>query len=159
MSKITIADELKALEKDGVIIPEEVVAFAANHRESLCAAHFTWDNTEAATKQRLTEARNLIRTVKVQMTVNRLSLTVVGYVRDPDNEAGKSAYCSVAKIKSDKHAAHEVLIDELKRVNNACERAKRLAKYFENPEVLDEIKARSDALIDELSRPTEGGIA
>jgi hypothetical protein len=51
---------------DGILRPEAVVDFAADPETAL-HAHFTWDDTEAAHKYRLWQAREIIR-VQVQVT-------------------------------------------------------------------------------------------
>mgnify|MGYP001589404350 CR=1 FL=1 len=53
-------ERLRQASKDGVLHPEAVVR-AAEPEKSPLHRFFTWDDTEAARKQRLMEARHLIR--------------------------------------------------------------------------------------------------
>ena len=59
-----VREALTALAKSGggVLLPEAVVE-AARDKDSPLHSHFDWNNTEAAAKWRLHQARNLIRVV------------------------------------------------------------------------------------------------
>ena len=127
MSLKDVALELRFLERaNGVLIPEDVVR-AAQPPESPLHNHFTWDDSEAAHKQRIHEARTLIRTVKVEITVREVPLTVCGYIRDPEADAGQAGYRNITVVRSEEDLARAAIVDEMKRVSNAVGRAKRLA--------------------------------
>lgn len=52
---------LAATAPGGLLKPEAIVDWAAANPQSALYQEFTWDNDEAARKQRISEARNLIR--------------------------------------------------------------------------------------------------
>ncbi len=127
MSVENVAERLLELERvNGRLAPADVVD-AARDPESPLHSHFTWDDTEAAEKYRLSQARTLIRTVKLEITVRDVPLSVVGYVRDPDADAKTAGYRSVMSLRSEEDAARAAIVDEMKRVGNAVRRAKGLA--------------------------------
>lgn len=142
MAKVEIAERLRELEQaNGRLIPSDVVEEARNP-ESPLHSHFEWDNSEAATKYRLLQAGVLIRSVKLEITVRDVPLSVVGYVRDPDLDTKTAGYRNVINIRSEEDAARSAIIDEMKRVSNAVRRAKSLAAvlgFVEDIERIDEL--------------------
>jgi hypothetical protein len=57
---MTILEELQKIEaKNGILKPEDVVEYAANKRTAL-HSHFTWDDSIAAQKYRIWQARQII---------------------------------------------------------------------------------------------------
>ena len=69
--------EIKASSTNGRIMPEEVVATAA-HPDSELHRFFQWDDSEAAEKYRLMQARSLIRSIPVS------------YIKQKKGEVGKA---------------------------------------------------------------------
>lgn len=127
MSIEKVAERLRELERDnGRLIPADIVE-AARDPGSPLHSHFTWDDSEAAEKYRLMQARTLIRTVKLEVTVRDVPLSVVGYVRDPDADSKTAGYRNVAKLRTEEDSARAAIVDEMKRVSNAVRRAKGLA--------------------------------
>lgn len=61
-----IREELEAIAKSGVLTPEEVVSAARNPNSSM-HDQFNWDDQEAAHAHRLQQARQLIKTVTVEV--------------------------------------------------------------------------------------------
>ncbi len=66
MDAQTVGEELEAIREAnaGRLMPDDVLQYAANPKSPLNAA-FTWDDSLAAEKYRLDEARNLIRNVLI----------------------------------------------------------------------------------------------
>jgi flagellar basal body rod protein FlgC len=114
-------------QNQGRVEPETVVNEARSKRSPL-HSHFTWDDTEAAQKQRLHEARVLIRSVRIEVVVNETTVRRIGYVRDPRKPTHEQGYVSVAKIKTSKELAREVLVEEFGRAAAALRRAVEVAK-------------------------------
>ena len=108
----TQAERLAELAKQngGRLTPELVVADAENEDSPLHSA-FTWDDSEAAAKWRIEEARTLIRSVRLEMTVEERQIRCVAYVHDPARETGEAGYVSVLKVR--KPGAVEVVRAEL----------------------------------------------
>lgn len=95
---------LEALERDGRLTPESVVEVARSESHPL-HSYFTWDDSVAAHKYRVDQARVLIRTVKVQLIVEERNVRVVRYVRDPEAEADQQGYVSVERLRTDSEGA------------------------------------------------------
>jgi hypothetical protein len=140
----TVAEIIRSLERDhGRLLPADVVTAAADP-ESPLHDHFTWDDTAAAIRYRLFQARALIRTVKLEITVHEVPLSVVCYVRDPELDSKHSGYRNVMALRSEEDNARAAIVDEMKRVANAVRRAKTIAA------VLGFVKEVNQ--IDELAR-------
>lgn len=106
---------------------------------------FTWDIEKAAYKQLLHEARQLIRSVKIEFKIESVKVNTVAYVRDPDKPSDEPGYISVDKVKSDREASRLILIDEFRRAGSALRRAQRLAKYFELENQVNELSEKIDS--------------
>lgn len=87
---MSVQEELESIrqEGNGVLRPEAVVAFARNPKTAL-HRYFTWDDTEAANKYRLWQAREVIR-VQVQITNQNVGpiRTYVSLVEDRKGDGG-----------------------------------------------------------------------
>lgn len=139
MSTENVAERLLELERDnGRLAPADVVD-AARDPTSPLHSHFTWDDSEAAEKYRLMQARTLIRTVKLEITIRDVPLSVVGYVRDPEADAKTAGYRNVARLRTEEDAARAAIVDEMKRVSNAVRRAKGLALVLGVKEDIEQI--------------------
>jgi hypothetical protein len=121
-----IEDALRELERENRLLPADVVE-KARDPDSPLHSHFEWDNTAAAEKYRLVQARTLIRTVKLMVTVHDVPVSVSYYVRDPEADAQQAGYRSVVSLRSEEDAARNAVIDAMKRVSNAVRHAKELA--------------------------------
>lgn len=126
MSTARIVAAIRQLERDGRLAPADVVAEASDPASPL-HDYFEWDDSEAARKYRLSQARTLIRSIKVEITVREIPLTVVGYVRDPDLSVRDPGYRNVIQLRTEEESARLAVLDEMKRVSDAVKRAKRLA--------------------------------
>lgn len=159
MSSEKIVSRLLELERDnGRLAPADVVE-AARNPESPLHSHFTWDDSEAAEKYRLMQARTLIRTVKLEITVRDVPLSVVGYVRDPEADAKTAGYRNVARLRTDEDAARAAIIDEMKRVSNAVRRAKGLAAVLGVVEDIEQIDALARGISDRVAGADQPGAA
>jgi hypothetical protein len=119
-----VAARLRALEKpDGQILESDVVADASDP-SSPCHTYFEWDDTEAAHSHRLQQARQLIRRVKVIVTVHRIDIRAPKYVKDFKNLAG---YRHVEMVAREEDTKRATLIYEMQRIVAAVNRAKATA--------------------------------
>jgi hypothetical protein len=122
-----VAEILLGLERDnGRLLPVDVVE-AARPEDSPLHSRFEWDDTEAAVKYRLSQARALIRTVKIDVVVHEIPLSVTGYVRDPDADARAAGYRSVVSLRTEEDSARAAIVNEMTRVAAAVRRAKAVA--------------------------------
>lgn len=146
-----VAEALRALEKDaGRLIPADVVD-AARRPDSPLHSHFEWDDSAAAEKFRLDQARALIRTVKIEVTVREVPLQVCSYVRDPDADTADAGYRSVVKLRSEQDSARAAIVEEMKRVANAVRRAKSLAAVLGMTDEFTQIDAMVRTLSERVS--------
>lgn len=142
-----VKNALLALEQDGRLVPADVVEAARDPRSPL-HSHFEWDDSTAAEKYRIEQARTLIRSVKVEVTVREVPLSAVAYVRDPEAAPKDAGYRNVMKLRTEEDAARAAIVDEMKRVSNAVRRAKALAAILGMTNEIDQI----DALAEQVSR-------
>lgn len=117
----------RELERDmGCLLPSDIVEDGKNP-DSPLHSYFEWDNDVCGERYRLDQARTLIRSIRVEVTIRDIPLSVVGYVRDPDKETRDGGYRNVLTLRSDEDSARAAIVDEMKRVSNAVKRAKTLA--------------------------------
>lgn len=155
MSIEKVVDSLRELERDnGRLLPGDVVE-AARAPESPLHSHFNWDDSDAAEKYRLMQARTLIRTVKLEITVRDVPLSVVGYVRDPEADAKTAGYRNVARLRTEEDAARAAIVDEMKRVANAVRRAKGLAAVLGVAADIEQIETIARGVSDRITSSAE----
>jgi hypothetical protein len=131
-----VADRLERLEQEnGDLKPVDVVEDA---RDPTSPLHdfFEWDNDAAAQQYRLSQARLLIRRVKIQVTVHEIPMDVMRYVRDPD-EPG--SYANIVRVRNDEDRSRRTVLDEMNRVSKAAKRARSVAAVLGTVEQVDEI--------------------
>jgi len=135
------AAELKQLEnRAGKLTPEQVVNAAADESSALHSC-FTWDDSEAAAKWRIEEARELIRSVRIETVIEERTIRSVAYVHDPARETGEAGYVSVLKVR--KPEAVEVVRTELNAIAALLERCAGIAaaKADAVPGMADKVRA------------------
>jgi hypothetical protein len=122
-----IAARLEKIAKlnGGRVTPDAVLADAQNAKSPL-HDQFEWDDTVAARQYRLQQARELIRSVKVEITTNTKTVSTVRYVRDP-SAGEEQGYVEVAKLRDDRSLAAEALAAEVRQANALVARARSLA--------------------------------
>lgn len=123
-----VADQLRLLESEQGRLDPVAVVDAARDPASPLHAYFEWDDTEAARQHRLGQARQLIRRVKIEVTVRDVPVEVVRYVRDKDD--GADGYRDILKVRDDADIARATIIDEMSRVSKAARRAKAVASVL-----------------------------
>lgn len=135
-----ITEALEAIrkrDKDGLLKPEAVVR-AARNKESPLHRLFEWDDKKAAHAWRLEQARELIRSVRVDVEVEEKTITTVAYLHDPELPAGVQGYVNIMSLKSDEERAHAACVDEFMRAAAAMRRAHEISFVLE---MKDEIQA------------------
>jgi hypothetical protein len=129
-----IGQELERLRAEkGTLRPEDVLEAAADPASPLHVA-FSWDDSEAAQKWRLTEARKLIVSVRVLNSPAGRPTTAFVSVRTP--EAGRQ-YMPVSEALSDEELRVRVLA-EARQAIEALER--RYAHLADLGDVFDRLK-------------------
>lgn len=110
---------------DGRLTPEAVVRDAEDPSSPLHAKIFRESDGEAAYQRRLELARQLIRSVRVNVTIDQRSISVVGYVHDPSTHA--SGYVPTASLINERERALEVVLREFARVEAIITRSREIA--------------------------------
>jgi len=139
--------ELQRMSKTngGKITPEELVQ-AARDENSPLHHFFEWDDDKAAEKYRLMQARTLIRSCRLNVTVNKRKLELPYYVRDPEAESTNQGYVETGRLPSQEDLSREVLITEFKRAASQLRKARNLAGYFNLSDEIDELIERITVL-------------
>lgn len=118
-----------ALENEhGRLTPEYVLEEAAIETSPLHGC-FEWDDSVAAHKHRLDQARRLIRSVKVVVTTTTRVISTVRYGRDPQAAPGQG-YVSVEQLRSEPDNARAFLRHEFSRAAAHLRRAEDLAEVL-----------------------------
>lgn len=129
----------------GRLTPDMVVADARRPASPL-HSFFEWDDGKAAQAWRIEQARDLIRTVMVVVTTDKRSVSVVAYIRDPDQEAGDQGYVSTLRLMNDKDRARSALVEEFSRAAAVMRRARELAVAFSLQDETDRITRRIETV-------------
>lgn len=142
--KTEIAAELARLQEanGGVLLPTKVVEFARNPETAL-HRQFEWDDTEAAAKWRLEQARQVIR----------LHITVIGENADPvrafvsltTDRKGAGGYRALAAVMSDPAMADQMLRDALGELRVVQRKYKQLQALRPIWEAMEEIGRGEDS--------------
>ena len=142
--------ERLALEGGGRLTPEAVVQEAADPA-SILHTSFTWDDSEAAAKQRLFEARTLIRSVKISVTTERVTVQAPFFVRDPTADGKEQGYVTLISLRTDEEAARETVVAEFARAATALRRARAVAAALGVAERVSEIETLVQGLSAEVA--------
>jgi hypothetical protein len=94
-----IREELEAIAKSGVLTPDEVVA-AARNPNSAMHDQFNWDDQEAAHAHRLQQARQLIRSVTVEVTRSDLKVVQVPMFTQAPARSSEGYYKTQAIVRT-----------------------------------------------------------
>ena len=133
----------------GRLTPDSVLRDAQSPKSPL-HDQFEWDDSAAAKQWRLSQARELIRSIRVEVTVDTRTVSTVRYVRDP--AAGEEqGYVETAKLRTDKDLARDALIAELTAAHSRFERAHSLADVLGLADEFDELKFRVESLRGRIS--------
>lgn len=112
----------------GRLTPEAVVQDAESPSSPLHARIFRASDREAAYQHRLDLARQLIRSVRVNVTIDQRSVSVVGYVHDPGTHA--SGYVPTASLINERERALQVVLREFSRVEAIIARSREIAEVL-----------------------------
>jgi hypothetical protein len=121
----------------------DAVVEAARPKDSPLHGFFEWDNRQAADSYRLTQARTLIRKVRIEVGTltpisfhpdmlrppipEAVSVRVPAFVRKPNLPSGEQGYVDVRALARDPEAAREALLAEFAQVGALLRRARGLA--------------------------------
>jgi len=147
-----------AEECGGNLTPDAVVE-DARHKKSPLHEFFDWDDSEAAHKWRIEQARSLIRSVRVEIVTEEKTVSTVRYLRNP--EAGKGqGYVDVAVLRESTDLARRALRAEFARAKALFDRAEGLAEAFDMRNEIVELRERVVEMDERLQRaPQEAAAA
>jgi hypothetical protein len=126
----TVEQRLQELYEQNKRLTPEMVVADARDPDSILHSHFNWDVEKAANEYWLDRARQLIRSVKLVISTETVSLSCVAYVRNPELPEGEQGYVQVDQVRSDAEMARAVLVDEFAKAAAALTRARALAAVF-----------------------------
>ena len=134
-----------AEENGGVLTPSMVVEDAKD-RDSPLHDQFEWNLRAAAMQRWLDRARELIRSVRIDVRTDTSVVRVPAYVRDPRADDRSQGYVGTASLRTDADLARVAIVREFARAAAALRRAKDLAAALgEDARVDAAIGAVSDA--------------
>jgi Glu-tRNA(Gln) amidotransferase subunit E-like FAD-binding protein len=142
----------------GRLTPEDAIEDAKDE-ESPLHQHFTWDDSDAAHKQRLYEARALIRSVRVTTIVDQTVHRTIAYIRDPSRPSDEGGYIATAVLRTDEDLARAALVEEFSRAAPAMLRALEVARALSLENEFAEQIGAIEALIDEVLAANPGPVA
>ncbi len=122
------AAAIRELEKGGKVDPRDLIkaAKAANHP---CHDDFTWDVKTAAAERWRDQARQLIRRVSFEVTVDDATESVVQYVPNDDGE--EPQFRSLPKVRS-KSVVGSLIASEVAMLHGLASRVYGIALAKEN---------------------------
>lgn len=108
--KLTIEEELEVIAEkhNGFVRPIDVVEYASDPDTAL-HNEFEWDDTEAARKYRLHQARNILHVYVRMETPPGKESEVRVFVSLPSNRNEEGGYRPTARVMNDKEARAELL--------------------------------------------------
>ena len=134
---------------DNRLEPEGVVADAADPDSPLHDA-FVWDDTKAAQEYRLTQARELIRHVRIEVVLTKRSVVVPFYLSD-GNEQAESGYETIEDVGRDAEKSKQVFLRELRAVQGHLERADSIGGAIGYEGSLKRAVSCVNALLDKMN--------
>lgn len=141
-------------DSEGRLTPEGVVKAAAR-ADSPLHSHFEWDDSKAGHAYRLQQARQLIRSVQVEITTEERVISTVHYVRDPRAaEEDEQGYVSVNRLKTEPEHARALIQSEFARASACLHRATDLAAVLGMKREVAAISRKVDAVREKVERQT-----
>jgi len=109
----------------GRLTPEAVVKDAEDPSSPLHTKIFRESDQVAAYQRRLELARQLIRSLRVNVMVDQRSISVVGYVHDPGAEA--AGYVPTVTLVNERDRAVATIVREFARIESLITRSREIA--------------------------------
>lgn len=134
----------------GRLTPDAVLKDAKSASSPL-HDQFEWNDSAAAVQWRLAQARELIRSVKVEVQTESRIVSTVRYVRDP-SAGEEQGYVDVNKLRGERDLAVDALLSELKGARALLERAYSLAEALGLSNDFDDLKQRVELIRGKLDQ-------
>lgn len=145
---------LQRLAQLGELTPDRVVEVASEPTSPLHEL-FVWDDEKAGAAYRVIQARDLIRSVRVELVIEERVLRVPKYVHDPDRERDEQGYVELTALRTETDRARAVVRMEIDRATSALKRANRVAEALGLTGELDSLIERATVLGDAIDAKEE----
>ena len=122
-----VVETLEALQNQHGQLAPEVVVEAAQDQDSPLHNYFEWSDEIAGHAFRIEQARQLIRSVRVELTVHSRTVNVVQYVHDSRALPKESGYVAIEQV-TPAGLATQTLEAEFQRIQGVVERAIGIAQ-------------------------------
>lgn len=99
---------------------------ASNPKHSL-HKEFVWDDQIAGHKYRLIQARQIIRSVQIDIQLHNHIISVVRYVRDPNLPVRQEGYKCLSTVERRSEEARAIMLMYLDRVESLIRSAREVA--------------------------------
>ena len=116
---------------------------------------FEWDDTVAAHRYRVDQARYLITSHRVEVIYGKVTLACPSYIRDPAMPVHEQGYLNIFRLRTDEELAHEALHQEMEQVSARLARAKVIAVMLDQLDTVEELERRVAAFREELRQARE----
>ena len=151
IKKEALAELMRMSKANGGKITPEALVEAARDAESPLHEYFEWDNDTAAEKYRLMQARTLIRSCRLNVTIHKRKMELPYYVRDPEADSSEQGYVETGRLPSQEDLAREVIVNEFKRAASQLRKARNMAEFFNMVGEIDELIETITGLQDRVS--------
>lgn len=138
MSEATheVASALEGLRDSAGLLSPEAIVDAARDPASPLHAHFEWDDARAGHHYRVSQARTLIRSVKLALRIGTANVTTVAYVPSPISHG---SYRRMDEVLPRGDEARSIMLAELSRVSGALGRARKIATVLQLENEIDDL--------------------
>lgn len=147
----SVGEELERLRLANGKLTKEIVLEAARHRNSPLHDHFEWDDTEAAKKFRLVQARNLIRHVVVvfENPNSEEQVETRAFVSISSQDENKLIYTSIEDAMADDLMREEVFRNALESLNSWKKKYANLEIFYDVVKAIEKLNSivKSRAII------------
>ena len=138
---ITAQEKKAAIDKiakaNGGIAEADVVVQEAKNPKHILHQCFDWDDSRAAHKHRLHEARQLIASVQVEIQIDDVMVSAISYVHDIRKGRGGQGYVSIDALAKRREDAQQTILLELERIEGCIKRARSIANGLALGEFLE----------------------
>lgn len=150
--KALIAARLQLLleRSQGRLTPDVVVDDARDPTSPL-HDQFEWKDDEAARLYRIDQARQLIRSVKIEVLVDKRSVSVPAYVHDPSDQQ-KRGYVETVSLQDDRARGIEAMKREFTRIEGLVTRSRDIATVLGLEDEFEAMLSNVIGVLTELRR-------
>lgn len=147
--KPAVRAELQKLDSSGKLTPDNVIERAKVATSPLHGL-FEWDDSVAAHKWRVEQARQIISSFEIVVKVERQEIRVQEFVRDPRCKSDRQGYVGFDKIQTDQEVAREFMARELGTAKSCVDRTMSFAKALRLHKDVTQLSKGLESLQDRL---------